>query len=314
MTEARALKLPNFFIAGVPKAGTTSLHQYLRQHPQIYMNPIKEPTFFGTVDLQSRGDFVATVERERAGLRAYLDGPQVRPAQFWVTRWEDYLELFRNVGEQQIAIGDASVSYFWLPSAASAIRSKLPGARLIFVLRDPADRLFSWYLMTLWRNPGMTFRAWLLKQMNDGDDHGPAVNGGRFGTHLERFFERFPEDQVRVYLYELLHADIRAVLRDMFAFLGVDPAQPIDVSRRHNETAVLRFPSVDRLRRRILGNGPLTRWLPASAGCALREIYRRPRRSFSMNSDDRRMVIDYYRDEILRTADLIGRDLSAWLR
>lgn len=313
MTEARPSKVPNFFIAGVPKAGTTSLHHYLRQHPQVYMNPIKEPTFFGTADLRLRSDFVSTVERERAGLRAYLDGPQAGPAQYWVTQWDDYLELFRNAGET-IAVGEASVSYFWLPSAAAAIRSRLPEAKLIFVLRDPADRLFSWYLMTLWRTPGLTFRAWFLKQTNGGEDYGPAVEAGKFATHLRRFFEHFLRDHVRVYLYEFLHADMRAVLRDMFAFLGVDPAQPIDVSRRHNETAVLRFPMVDKLRRRILGQVPLTHWLPASAGRALRKIYRRPRRSFSMDPDDRRMVIDYYRDEIVHTADLIGRDLSAWLR
>jgi hypothetical protein len=307
------MKLPNFFLAGPPKAGTTSLHHYLRQHPQVYMNPIKEPTFFGVADLRSRDDFLPTVERERVKLRAYLEGPQVRPAQFWVTEWDDYVQLFRNVREET-AIGEASVSYFWQPSAAAAIRSKLPEARLIFVLRNPADRLVAWYMLAVRRNPHLSFRGWLLNAMNGGYDRGPAVDGGRFATHLQRFFDTFPQDQVRVYLYESLRTDTRAVVRDILEFLRVDPDYSVDVSYRYNETVVPRFPVVDRLRRRILGNASFISWLPGPARHALRGLYHRRREDFAMSADDRRMVIAYYRDEILRTADLIGRDLSTWLR
>jgi len=313
MSVTGAVKLPTFILAGPPKAGTTSLHHYLRQHPQIYMNPIKEPTFFATADLRARADFPSTVERERAGLRAYLAGPQVRRAQYWVTEWNDYVEMFRNVGDQ-IAVGEASVAYFFFPSAAPAIRAKLPGVRLIFVLRDPAERMVAWYMMSVKRDPRLTFRAWLRREMEGGIDHGPAVDAGRFATHLQRFFDHFPRDQVRVYLYESLRSDPRSVLRDMLAFLGVDPDQPIDMSHRHNESVVPRFPAVDRLRRRILGNRSVISWLPAPAGDALRAFYNLRRADFPMSPDDRRMLIDYYRDEILRTAQLIDRDLSAWLR
>lgn len=277
------------------------------------MNPIKEPTYFAAADLRSRDDFLPTVARERAALREYLNGPQVRPAQFWVTEWDDYVKLFRNVRDQT-AIGEASVSYFWMPSAAAAIRSTLPGARLIFVLRNPADRLVAWYMMSLRREPRLTFRAWFARAMDGGDDRGPALDGGRFATHLRRFLNNFPREQLRVYQYESLQADARAVLRDMFAFLGVNPDQPVDVSRRVNETVVPRWPAVERLRRRIVGDAPLTRWLPNPVGRALRDGYYRRRRAFPLDRDDRRMVIDYYRDEIVHTADLIGRDLSAWLR
>jgi len=306
-------KLPNFLIAGPPKGGTTSLHHYLRQHPQVYMNPIKEPQFFAIADLRARDDYAATVARERAPLRAYLDGAQLDPAQYWITEWDDYVRMFRNARDE-VAIGEASVNYFWMPSAAATIRSRLPNVRLVFMLRDPMERLFAWYMMALRRGGRVTFREWAERAMSGGPEYGPAVDGGRFGTHLARFLTHFPREQMRIYLYDSLRADTRSVVRDLLAFLGVDPDRPLDVSRVHNPTVVPRFPAVDRLRRQVLGNRSLTSWLPGPWHQALKRLYNRRRIDFTIDPADRRMVIDYYRDEILHAADLIGRDLSGWLR
>jgi hypothetical protein len=312
-----ALKLPNFILAGAPTSGTTSLYHYLSQHPDVYMSPIKEPTYFAAADMLSRDDFSQGIKRHQTAIKAYLAGPMTQPARFWLTEWEDYLSLFRNVSDQK-AIGEASVSYFWLPSAASAIRAKLPGVRLIFMLRDPAERLFSWYLQTLRENPRVTFRDRILEEMRVADKGRPGLlrqlDGGLYATHLNRFFGHFPRDQIRVYLYESYRRDAPAVLRDIFSFLGVAPNQPIDLSQRHNETVVPRFPAIDRLRHRIFGDLSFVAWLPATARRSLREFYNRRSGKFEMAPDDRKMAIDYYRDEILRTQDLIGRDLSAWLR
>jgi hypothetical protein len=308
-------RLPNFFLAGVPKAGTTSLYFYLRQHPQVYMSPIKEPTFFGAADVLSaplRDHVLPRVERDRTALRSYLDGPQLPGAMFWVLEWEDYLELFRGVRDEA-AIGEGSVSYFWLPSAAGAIRTRLPDARLLFVLRDPAERLYARYL-GMSAHSGGTFRERFRAALDPGDAWAPEVGVGCYGTHLQRFLHAFPQDQIRAYLYEDYCSDARALLRDVFGFLGVDPGHPIDLSRRRNQTFVPRFPRLHAIRRRLLKNSPAVPWLPEGARRALKRLYRRPRPQGAMDPDDRRMVIDYYRDEILRTADLIGRDLSAWLR
>ncbi len=320
MSEARPPKLPNFFLAGAPASGTTSLHQYLRQHPQVYMSSIKEPTFFAAADMLGRNAFLRIIARDRTALRRYLEGEQGQGARYWVTEWNDYVALFRNAREQ-IAIGEASVSYFWLPSAAPAIKSKLPDARLIFLLRNPADRLFSWYLMKLERHPGLTFRDWFLEARDAGGDGGPTddrhtlpLDGGWCVPHLLRFLEHFPREQVRIYLYESLHADAPRVLRDMFEFLGVDPDQRIDMSRRHNETVLPRFPGLHRIRRRLFGDTSVIWWLPTAARNALGKLYHRRRGALAIDPDDRRLVIDHYRDDILGTADIIGRDLSAWLR
>ena len=318
--KTRPPKLPNFIVAGAPTSGTTSLYHYLRQHPQVFMCPIKEPTYFAAADILARDDLRPMLERQRPALRAYLAGEPRRPEQVWVTEWDDYVQLFKNARDET-ALGEASVSYLWLPSAAPAIRARLPVARLIFLLRDPTERLFSAYLMSRAEHPNVSFRDWVGTAMNSADDRrrrmpqSPTpIDGGLYATHLRRFLELFPREQVRIYLYEDYRADARAVLGDIFAFLGVDPIQPIDVSRRHNETVVPRFPAMDRLRHRIFGHAPLTAWLPAPVSRALRGFYNRGKGNFTMDPEDRQRVIDYYRDELLQAQDLISRDLATWLR
>ena len=310
-------KLPNFFLAGVPKAGTSSLCAYLRQHPDVYVSPIKEPTFFAAADLLSdpyRQQVLRFMERDPEHLRAYLDDTQgARPGKHYILRWDDYIRLFQNV-VHETAIGEATVDYFWLPSAAEAIRRRLPDARLIFVLRHPVERLFSWFVISLRRDPRLTFEKWFRTAMRPGSAWWPVVDTGRYATHLERFFGLFPRHQIRIYLYDAYESDARAMVRDIFAFLGVDPSYPIDMARRLNETVVPRSAVVHRLRRRILGNRSVIRRLPEAVKRVLRHLYFRPREDFTLGPEDRRLVIAYYQDEIVRTGELIGQDLSAWLR
>lgn len=308
-------RLPNFFLAGAPRAGTTSLHFYLGQHPQVFMSPIKEPMFFGAADLLSppyRDAVLKRLTRDRAALQAYLDSPERSPTLGFVLEWDDYVRLFRDVRDET-AIGESSTGYLWLPSAARAIRSKVPDARVAFVLRDPADRAFTIYSGDLWENPGLTFRGW-FQANRDTPRLRAGMGAARYGTHLQRFFDTFRREQLRVYLYEDFQKDARAVLRDLFAFLGVEPNHPIDMSRRHHETVVPRFPALHALRRWVFGGASPTRWLPPAARRAFRFLYRDRGAGRTLDPADREMVIDHYRSEIRLAADLIGRDLSAWLR
>jgi hypothetical protein len=185
---APTVRLPNFFLAGVAKSGTTALHAYLRQHPQVFMSPNKEPWFFGTADLLAPpyGDSVReALQRDKAWLQEYLEGPQDHDVWRYVMDWDDYVRLFRNVRDEPV-IGEASTGYFWLPGAARAIRDKLPDARFAFMLRDPADRLFTLYSLNLWREPRITFPAWFDSTRENPRLFPSVVGAGRYATHLER--------------------------------------------------------------------------------------------------------------------------------
>ena len=320
MPKTHTPKLPNFILAGAGESGTTSLYYYLKQHPQVYMSPVKEPNFFAADDILSLPDFKPLREGQLSSLLAEMEGKERSQCPISITTREDYLRLFQNVRDQ-IAIGEASVMYLWFPSAAPAIHRTLPRAKLIFVLRDPTERLYTLYLRTLRAGQRVTFRDWLLQAMQTKPDrrqgmqrHPIPLDCGLYATHLKPFFDMFPREQIRIYLYETYRADARAVLSDIFGFLGVNADHPVDLSRRHNETGVPRFATVDRLRQRVFGNASLTEWLPSPVIQALRSFYNRRKAGFPMEPDDRRMVTDYYRDELLRTQDLIGFDLSKWLR
>ena len=311
-------RLPNFFLAGAPKTGTTSLYAYLRQHPQVYMSLPKEPAFFAADDILTepyRDPAFRQAARARDPWWPACNGIRVPGRRGLIPDFDDYVALFQDARDAE-AIGEATVDYFWLPSAAPAMHAKVPDARLVFMLRDPAERLFSEYVETAWRHPrGRTFRADVLAALDRPDPWlRLRVDVGRYATHLGRFLQIFPRNQIRIYLYEEYRADAPAVLRDIFAFLGVQPDHPIDLSRRHNEAVVPRFPRLHRLRRRLFGEMSPIGWLPDGARRVLRELYRGRREDRTLDPADRCLLIDCYRDEIQRTADLLGRDLSAWLR
>ena len=139
--------VPNFFIAGAPKAGTTSLYHWLAAHPQVYMSPIKEPSYFS---LEARPEnfapeFQANMRRQMAQLSACEGGSVQSRFQGFVAEWEGYLRLFARV-TNETAIGEASVFYLWSKTAAQGIAERVPHARILLILRDPAERAFSQYL------------------------------------------------------------------------------------------------------------------------------------------------------------------------
>src|SRR5260370_31910017 len=140
-----------FFIVGARKAGTTLLYWYLDQHPQVYMSPIKEPNFFAAEIRQENFDseLRCGIARDSRGLREFLAGPmrEKRPNGI-VVDWEDYLHLFANAGNES-ALGEASVCYLWSPTAPERIAGTIPEAKIIAMLRDPAERAFSQYLQGL---------------------------------------------------------------------------------------------------------------------------------------------------------------------
>lgn len=311
-------KTPNFFLAGAPKAGTTSLYSYLDQHPQVYMSAIKEPHFFAQEIREE--NFHPRARREmlrgHRDLRQFLFGP-MRQKRFGgiVTEWEDYCRLFSNAAGE-IARGEASVCYLWSPTAAERIARRIPDAKILVMLRNPADRAFSQYLHGVSRGTiGWSFREHIRRGQRHRTgqlcEHYPFLEFGLYAEQLERYRERFGQN-----VWVGLHHDFEdrpgETYRAICRFLGVDQEFTPAMERRHMESRVPRYGPVGWLKRSGLWQAaaPLA---PSRLRVTVREMLHRRPGSMQMEADDRRFLIDFYREDIGKLASLLNRDLSEWL-
>lgn len=275
------MTLPNFLVIGAAKGGTTSLHHYLRRHPEIYLTPEKETNFFWS-------------EARQEGRKT----PQTLA---------EYERLFEDARGAKAA-GEVSPRYLNSASAPERIRQTLPGVRLIVSLRHPAERAWSDYFG----------RVRILRESRSFEEAiepgETCLEWGFYAPRLRRYFDRFDRERIHVILHDDLTRDTDAVLRGVFAFLGVNPDVPVDTATRHNAAALPR----SRILNIILWNSVLAaqrivprRWRGSGIAAALLKKTYRP--APSMPADVRARLCALYRDDVLATADLIGRDLTRWL-
>ncbi len=313
------LQLPNFFLVGAPKAGTTSLYHYLDQHPDIYMSAIKEPCFFAD-EIRPENcdpDLQRHIARETRGLRSFLSGPMI-PKRFGgiITTWEDYLRLFSNAAGER-ALGEASVCYLWSAAAPQRIAARIPDAKILVMLRNPVERAFSQYLQGLGNGAiRWSFREHIQRNVNHHSQqlctHYPFLEFGLYSEQIDRYLDRFGRN-VWVGFHEDFEDRPAEILQHIFRFLEVDPAFCSARPRRDQEAQVPRFPAVARLKHSGL-------W-QAAAGIApsglrpmiRRALVRQPGKTH-MDAADRQLLIDYYRDDIRKLAGILGRNLDSWLQ
>lgn len=312
-------QFPNFLIAGAPRAGTTSLYHYLDQHPQIYMSAIKEPHFFSAEIREERFDpkLRHQIAQDRLALREFLDGT-MRDKRFGgiVACWEDYLRLFKNATSQP-AIGEASVCYLWSPTAAARIAERISDAKIIVMLRDPADRAFSQYLKGIGDGViSWSFREHIERNLRHRSglfciDY-PFLEFGFYAEQLTRFLERFGAN-VWVGFYEDFRDRTVEVVQNICRFLGITPEFTPDLTHRYWEAQVPRLGVVSRLKRSGLWQ-IAAKVTPKSLRPLIRRSLIRKPGSIRMDPADRRYLIDFYREDILKLEKLLSHNFEAWLR
>ena len=312
--------LPNFFIVGAGKAGTTSLYNYLKQHPQIYMSPVKEPSYFASeIRAENLSEpFLRHVRRQSRELGKVLDdrGP-ARPLGWLALEWDNYMRLFQRAAGE-VAIGEATPSYLWSESAPRNIRYRIPAAKIIMILRDPAERAFSQYLHQ--RAEGLTrftFREQIEKRVHSGPKISvlyPFLEIGLYYGQVKRYLDLFPRENIRIYWYEEAWREPSRLLADVFEFLNVDPTFKSDTSRKSLERRAPRLAAVNYFLKKYDFLAPAKRLVPSSLRPSLGALAFERGNSLVMDLQDRRHLIGYYREDIQKLAMLMDRDLSAWLR
>lgn len=298
----------SFFVIGAARSGTTSLHRYLAQHPALFLPPMK-PRYLALLD---------------------QDGPWPGPgdADLWrnsIREEAAYRALFAGVRPGQVA-GEVSTLYLYAPPVAGRIRDAFPRARLIALLRNPADRAFSAY---------QTMRRRGLEPLDDFEaalaaEPDRIARGWSFAWHyrrvgayheqLTRYTALFPPEQLRVHLFDDFARDPLAVVQDCFRFLGVDDGFRPDVSVVHNvsgaprsrllETLLARPNPLRSLARAVLPLSVRRRLGQAPAAARMQARNTRP---VALSPALRKALTRDFREDILRLQNLLRRDLSAWL-
>ncbi|MDJ1181313.1 sulfotransferase [Roseofilum sp. BLCC_M91] len=301
------MKLPNFLLIGAAKSGTSSLYYYLKQHPEIYMpasRDQKEPDFF-------------TLEGEDIN-RIGPYGPHVMTNA--ITDLQSYSELFAGVTNEK-AIGEASTSYIYSEKAPQRIHNHIPDAKLIAILRHPAERAFSHFLFSLsnGREPipdfAKTLKAEDDRVAKDWSFQWHHKRRGFYYVQLKRYFDLFDANQIRVYLYEDLIKDTTGLMKDIFQFLEVDDSFVPNVSKKHNPTRVPKNQTVNTLLNRP---NPIKAVVKTILPMGLRKTIADRLKEKNLGKPKlsnklRKQLIVEYREDILNLQDLIGRDLSSWL-
>jgi sulfotransferase family protein len=274
------MTLPNFLVIGAAKGGTTSLYQYLRQHPDIYMSPMKEPNYF-------------TDEDQLFGKKS-------------VRSRGEYEQLFAAVNGER-AVGEATPRYLNAIRGIGRIQADLPGVRLIVTLRQPADRAYSAYLQRFTDSRERRSAEEVLRPGNY------LFESGHYHAKLQRYFDSFPRDRIKVILFDDLSARPREIVRSLYSFLGVDPDFEVDTSIRFNTTLSPRFLRLTRLYNATAKVA--ARIAPWPNGTGFGTLLRRPllRKPDPIPPALWRRLTDHYRDDIIATGELIERDLSHWL-
>jgi hypothetical protein len=294
-------RVPDFFIVGHAKSGTTALYEMLRRHPQIFMPDLKEPRFLAE-------DLRALVSHSPNGKQ-----PQTLEA---------YLALFADARPDQRA-GEASPSYLRSRTAAGAIAELQPQARIIAILREPASFLRSLHMQL--RQDGVETHA----QLRDALAAEPIVRDGRriyrytdylhYVEQLRRYEALFGREQMLVLIYDDFRTDNQATVRRVLRFLDVDDTVaigPVDA----NPTVRMRSMWLDRVVRDLYaGRGGAAKAVRALRGvvperarkAVLPAVRRRVVYGKPQPADERLMreLRDRFKDEVVALGQYTDRDL-----
>jgi hypothetical protein len=300
-------RLPNLLIVGAAKAGTTSLHALISRHPAAFMSEPKEPRFFAYEGERPEefggpgaGDLINSVIKTRA----------------------EYERLFAGVTDERV-VGESSPAYLYSPVAAARIRETIPDAKMVVLLRDPAERAYSHWVDNVgsgWE-PVQDFARVLdlaeERRQQNWWRKWDYIGHGFYAEQLRRYIERFRKDQLKVLMFDDIRGPNARGLDDLFTFLELDPsllaqqqlprANAGGLPRSHALTALMS--------QRNPVRSALRHVLPAGMRRRLRQgLVERNTAKPPLDPHARARLQEIYRADITELEGLLDRDLSAWLR
>ena len=291
---AKKIKEPNFFIVGAAKSGTSSLANYIRQHPDVFMPSVKEPFFF-VPDI---------------GFDDY----------------DEYISLFRKAGNAK-AIGEASTGYLFHRHAASAIYERFPHAKNIIILRNPVEMAFSYWRYTSTHfDESLSFEDAICasereirmsdrfrKSCTDWWGNYVYIERGMYSHQVKRYMDVFGRTNVKVYIFERFIKSPKMMCRDVFDFLGVK-SDFVPVFRVVNEGGESRFQLLRKLRNRRypLLHAIFTSKFRMKVGGFTRELNTKRGERVMLNPTTKGLLDGIFRDDVEKLESILGYRIEEW--
>ncbi|MBX7141699.1 MAG: sulfotransferase [Chitinophagales bacterium] len=288
-------RLPNFFIVGAPKAGTTSLYYYLKRHPEVFMSSLKEPNFFSYDETIKQNLY----HKEKG-----------------VSELEDYKKLFAGANGQYKAVGEASVSYLFYPSVPGRIRQMVPDARIIMSLRNPVERAFSHYFMEhklgyvnvslediVFKRTGHKFAHLWYQQY---------VELGLYYEQVKRYLETFQPEQVCIFIYDELSENMHDSILRVFDFLNIDKSYMPELEGRYNTYSTPRNKLFHFLYAQKKLRTMARSLIPSGSVEAIKNLFL----TRSKGGEKKQEIIEelkrIYKPDIKKLEGLLNKNLSIW--
>lgn len=287
------MKPPNFFIVGAPKCGSGSLWTYLKSHPKCFMTTPKEPDFFSK-DIKSQ-------------------------RKYGVKSWDQYNKLFAGATDEHLMVGEASTKYLRSQAAIKTIRERYPDAKILALLRNPVDLVYSLHLFAI---------GWGMQKDVDLESLWKAPASGKseyfieiakLGEQVERMLKIFPEEQVKMIVFDDLQKDPKAVYEEVLSFLGLPSDHKMEFQQINAYTKQ---------------RAPKIRRMAAELGCQIKpavSVFKKifgirriglmervrkwntvPAVKKPLSPEFRAELVEVFREDVDKLSRILNRDLSHW--
>jgi hypothetical protein len=293
-----SLVSPSFFVVGAPKSGTTSLYGYLRSHPDVYLPAQKELHFFSSSQLLHNAS-----------------GPGDKDALMSICKTKDeYLSHYDGCKDCSVA-GDISPSYLFYSEVADSIKSFSSNAKIIIMLRNPAEKSYSQYSHLLRSGREVcSFSDGLLAEKerleNGWNDMWYYTEGSKYYEKVKKYFEVFGANNVKVIIFEDFIKNTDASVKDICRFIGVSDKINFSTGDVHNKgTGAQRFGAVGKY---IINNNVLRYLLdcglPSSYSAKIKNLGKKIfyKSKGDVSDSEKNKIMNLLSEDIADLEDLIG--------
>jgi len=287
---------PNLFIVGAPRAGTTSLYQYLNEIPQIFTSDKKEPNFFNSNTVRDNGITFIQPIRDK----------------------DSYLKLFENV-KDEIYFCEATTHYLYDPESPRLIHNVSPNAKIIITLRDPVEREYSQYKLFFHRSSvekidyDNSFLQEIKKQMrekNNSWEPGLRLETGLYTQNIKRYLEIFGKENVKILIFENWINDTKTMMKEILQFLKINYDLEKFHAETHHKSNNWKAPRGNTSRYFLqIGyrNKIINKIIPQSILYYVRDNFFTKKTLYpELDSKSRKILIDFYRDDVKNLEKFLG--------